>query len=900
MSRKRIALLCSQLEERYQSEFIQGFLSKSLENNYDVCVFSPFSKSPASELQGIGDGNIFNLINYDAFDGIVILPDTIRITGMLMKLEKEFLEKFKGKILYVDKENKNFPYINIDHYKPFYKVISHMIEKHGYQRFAFLNGGKYHSHSKQREQAFRDCMKAHHLSVDENLIAYGDYWYYSGNDFAKKILESDTLPEAIVCANDYMAIGVAEELTANGIRIPEDIAIAGYDSVEFGQTSPQPITSVPIPGKSFGCYAATCIDCLINEKELPDFISDEPLFIGSSCGCHCESLKPKLSVRDQWSTHNTSHNYFRSYSQLTEDLILQTSFEGLMDATQTYTYQIREFESFNICLNDVWQKASQDIHLTEIQDCFTDNMMMLLHCGPSGKGADRLDFQQTFPVSLMLPELYEESDHPRAFLFTSLFFDNISFGYACISYGSEPKAYGETYKMWLKCFMTSLECLRRNMIMRQAKIVAREEIITDSLTGMFNYAGFTKHAKPMIERGKTSDLFHSILAIDLSGLDKINTSFGRKEGDHAIYELSQIILESADEGAMCCRLGNDEFILAELTEDASQSVIHEISRRIDEKIEKRNNMPGVKYPIKIYTGKATGKLQDFSQMEDLVNAAVSNKNGNKTSEQRMRLTIQLTEEEQTQVELVKKILDENLFHYFFQPIVDAHDGSIFAYEALMRAKVEPFISPLEILRFATHLDRLHDVEKATFFNVLDQVHSNRSKFDGKKVFINSIPGTKLNPEDSSILMDKLDSLASSVVVELTEQSEADDESLERMKQEYSSLGVEVAVDDYGTGYSNIINLLRYMPQYVKIDRMLLSGIQDNPQKQHFVKDIVIFAHENDFKVLAEGVETKEELETVIKLNVDLIQGYYTARPNPEIIQEINANIQNEIIAYSAG
>ena len=81
--------------------------------------------------------------------------------------------------------------------------------------------------------------------------------------------------------------------------------------------------------------------------------------------------------------------------------------------------------------------------------------------------------------------------------------------------------------------------------------------------------------------------------------------------------------------------------------------------------------------------------------------------------------------------------------------------------------------------------------------------------------------------------------------------------------------------------------------------MLLSGIDENQQKQHFVKSIISFAHENNFKALAEGVETTKELETVIALGVDLIQGYYTAKPNAEIVQEISVDIQEEIKEFYA-
>jgi hypothetical protein len=112
------------------------------------------------------------------------------------------------------------------------------------------------------------------------------------------------------------------------------------------------------------------------------------------------------------------------------------------------------------------------------------------------------------------------------------------------------------------------------------------------------------------------------------------------------------------------------------------------------------------------------------------------------------------------------------------------------------------------------------------------------------------------------------------------------------------MNIETAIDDYGAGYSNVNNLLRYMPRYVKIDRMLITEIQDNPQKQHFVRDIIEFAHDNDVLALAEGVETTRELKEAIKLGVDLIQGYYTAKPAAIPLDGISPTIVAEIIQYS--
>ena len=888
--RKRIAILVSEVHEQYQSNFIQGFLTTAFKNDCDVCIFSGYIKLPGSDAKCIGEANIFNLVNYEMFDSVVVMPDTLRVKGLMLRIEKQ-LKNFHGKVLYVDKESKYYPYIMQTNYNPVFRLTEHLIKEHGYKKIAFLNGFQEHIHSLERERAFRDCMQKYNLPVQESWIFYGDYWYHSGERTAVKLAESgDEMPEAVVCANDYMAIGFAEQIEKLGYKVPEDIALVGYDSVSTGQMAPQPITSIPLASTNYGKYAADCILSLMNETEFPEYEGEEPIFIGSSCGCHCESLKPQLMVRKTWKADQNNVNYQLRYSQLTENLVLQPSFHELMDCIQTYTFQIREFEMFELCLNEAWKHTADNIADTTIKERYSSEIMPILHCGPSGQGADRLDFETTFPTNIMLRQLSEESDHPRAFFFTPLCFEDVTFGYAVISYGNEAKSIDDNYFMWLQSLMIGMECYRRNEILRQSKGGMLPFQSTDSLTGMFNYEGFIKHAKPMITRACQEHMFISILALDISGLDSINSEFGRKQGDQAIQDLSAIIFDSVDEGAMCCRLGNDEFIIAELTRVANHDVIHQVNKKIATALENRNQNAKSLFPLHIHTGDATLAVNNLSEMEDLVNDAVSRKNGNKISEQRMQQSGALTKEEEIQLELVKKILDENLFTYHFQPIVDAKTGEIYAYEALMRSATEVFVSPLDILRYATHLGRLQDVERATFFNVLDYLEERRDLFEGKKIFINSIPGITLQGEEAEALNAKLKKLSGFVVIELTEQTMADDETLSKMKKRYTEMGIQTAVDDYGTGYSNIVNLLRYMPDYVKIDRMLLSGIQDNPQKQHFVKDIVLFAAENEFKVLAEGIETAEELDTVIRLKVDLVQGYYTARPGAEVIQQIKPEI----------
>jgi EAL domain-containing protein (putative c-di-GMP-specific phosphodiesterase class I) len=257
----------------------------------------------------------------------------------------------------------------------------------------------------------------------------------------------------------------------------------------------------------------------------------------------------------------------------------------------------------------------------------------------------------------------------------------------------------------------------------------------------------------------------------------------------------------------------------------------------------------------------------------------------------------LTDDEKSELQKVEEIIDGNLLKYYFQPIVSARDGEIFSYEALMRSAADPSITPFHILKYAGLSDRLDDIEKATFLNVLKIIEREKDKLGNKAVFINSIPNVRLGESDADKISQLLSKNSDSAVVELTESAEADEAQLSRMKDRYRNMNIRIAVDDYGTGYSNVRNLLRYTPNFVKIDRSLLSEINSDPRKRHFVRDIIEFCHDNNILALAEGVETGLELKTVILMGVDLIQGYYTARPSPELITSIPYEIKQEIKRY---
>lgn len=744
--RKRYAVFVGQADENYQCRFMQGFLRSVFADNIDVCVFSMYIKYQDTAVREQGESNIFSLMEPSAFDGAIILKDSIQTANAAHKIERRLKESFNGPVLVVENESGYFPFIITDGYKAMYDVVSHMIEAHGFSDIGFISGKKWHKHSQQRLQAYRDAMTDHGLTVNEDRIIYGDYWYQSGELCAEKyISKQNSLPQAVVCANDQMAIGLCKALTDRGIKIPEDVAVAGYDSTYEGQTSPKSLTSSQIPAEEIGEYAAQYLKDVLDGKEPQAYDLIPKIVVGESCGCSEHSIEHIPLKRSRWGTQVSEEGYFSIFNKMEENLIVQNSLEDFMGTLFSYCYQLDGAKSFHLCMSDWWKSSERDSGRPHNIQGYPERMTYAIRYSSDHKD-DKISVSDSFETFKMLPELMQDREKPAAFFFTPVFFEDVCFGYAAVSYGDEPRSYDEDHRRWMATVSRAFEALRRNLLIK--------------------------------------DLKQRMAKFKVSKFDGVNSS----------YEL-------------------------------------------------------------------------------------------------------LSEQDKLDHDLVAQILDNNLLTYHFQPIVDTKDGSIYAYEALMRASTERRVSPLSIIKFATMQGRLADVERATFLNVLKIVDKSKDQFANAKVFINSIPGVQLSEEDRITVVRYLKDNSDAVVVELTEEAELNDDELEKLKDDLSRLGIQIAVDDYGTGYSNVSNLLRYMPNYVKIDRSLLSGIQNDSHKQHFVREIISFCHDNDILALAEGVETSDELQTVIHLGADLIQGFYTGRSSAQFVDQIDSKVRNEIKVY---
>ena len=247
---------------------------------------------------------------------------------------------------------------------------------------------------------------------------------------------------------------------------------------------------------------------------------------------------------------------------------------------------------------------------------------------------------------------------------------------------------------------------------------------------------------------------------------------------------------------------------------------------------------------------------------------------------------------------LRKILDNNELQYNFQPIVSAKTGKIYAYEALMRTKKEVGLAPTDVLELAARQDRLYEVEHYTFFNVIKIMNEHAEIFENRRLFLNSIPTVIIKEEEFDKLLASYGEVMKHLVIEITENGMQSEDSCQTVHKYMKKSGCELALDDYGTGYSNATTLLNNSPHYLKLDHSMIMGIDSDSKKQHLVSNYIDFANNHNMMILAEGVETAEELQMVIQLGCHLIQGFYTGRPNDDIQDSIAKSIEDEILAIN--
>lgn len=230
----------------------------------------------------------------------------------------------------------------------------------------------------------------------------------------------------------------------------------------------------------------------------------------------------------------------------------------------------------------------------------------------------------------------------------------------------------------------------------------------------------------------------------------------------------------------------------------------------------------------------------------------------------------------------RSIIDTPRIKIVYQPILEFSTNSILGWEALARGpEASHFHSPLELFNFAEETGLLFPLEKACRETAIKNIGNIQ---DNQKIFLNIHPKTLVDPNfktgETMLFLQQYNINPENVVFEITERHSIKNftifyETLHHYRQQ----GYQVAVDDLGAGHNGLMSIAELKPEFIKIDISLTRGIETNPAKRALVEAVITFANKMDVKIIAEGIETSSQLETLISMGAHCGQGYFLARPD---------------------
>lgn len=429
----------------------------------------------------------------------------------------------------------------------------------------------------------------------------------------------------------------------------------------------------------------------------------------------------------------------------------------------------------------------------------------------------------------------------------------------------------------------------------------------DVLTGMLNRRAFRRIGDDLFAGGQNKLKTAAVVMLDLDNLKYFNDKYGHDFGDTYIRTFAEAIRETfGDDRCLCARRSGDEFFLLLYGWESRRQLEAYIQNCWSTLGSKTLTLMDDAVCRLRASGGAACYPDDAKDLQTLIRyadfAMYKVKQGMKGSLEFFRRDVYQEDSYMISArEALNRMLEENLAEYYFQPIVDTRDGSVYGYELLMRPLVEELPNPGAVLRLAKSRSLLHQVERMTWQCAMRDAKSMTELGllpKGTKLFINSIADQMLTAEEEAAMHEQYAELFSSVVMEITE-SEAKDLEYMRHKDELMrKMHAEIAIDDYGSGHNSEAALLEIRCEYVKLDMIFIRDVDTNLDKQELIRSLVGYARRRGTRVLAEGVETASELQMLMVCGVDYLQGYYTGRPQ-KYPQQIRGEAKADILRWHA-
>lgn len=617
----KIAVLMAGLRFDSQRKIINGILEQAVADGSECYIFTCDAWTFSSSYFNQGETAIFNLPDFQEYDGIIIHGDTIYDKNVMDRV----ISKIKQSKVPCVSLNVKYPgmlYVGMENESGIYEIVKHMIEEHGVKKFGFISGPRENRDAAGRMAAFRHALKDYKIQVDENYIYYGDYHPESGKDGVRHFYNMDgAFPGAIIAANDEMAVGAFYELKNLGYEVPGQVLLSGYDCAYVARNHSPKITSVKRPEVEVGRQAykklRMFVDGNIDEMEVE--LKATPVF-SESCGCVDEDIEDELEFRKR-AVETTLHaiTYSEILKSSSADFTGVATFESLLIQIRKYIKMMNPQE-FYLCMCSkkgmLGGEGASDIGQEENLDDivkYSDEMYI-----PIVYKNGEFSQYGKFPVEKILPQEFIGKRNGQFYTVIPVHYQNRCFGY-CVLGNSKLMIDSEMFHLFIMNINNALESIRKQNMLNAMVQKLNRMWVYDTLTGVYNRAGFFKYAYNIIDdaREKGNNLF--VLFLDLDGLKSVNDKYGHDEGDLFIKSMGKILSQIHNNGELLMRYGGDEFVV--LGQNFSQEDADEYVAKVRAGIDNYNVVSSKPYRLDASMGYTLMDPTEEFDLEELIETA---------------------------------------------------------------------------------------------------------------------------------------------------------------------------------------------------------------------------------------------------------------------------------------
>ena len=580
MSRKKIAVLIASIDREYQQDFVSGLISAGTSRDMDICIFNTqgHMNVAISSTSEVGESMIYDLPDLNTFDGIISMPATMGNDIALQKVSDVLrpLQKTGKPHVSIDVPQEGAVCISFDDAISVEELTEHLITEHGIRRVAFVCGPLNSGVATSRLEACRKALQKHGLELDNRLIFDGEWTRVGGRKAAEKMLENGgELPDAVICANDDMALSVIECLNEQGIRVPKDITVTGFDALR--EAVLRGLTTICRPIDRSARKAVDILSQWIDGNppaETTVLLSTIPIY-GETCGCsqNLEHINEKLRVlgTERWNMETI----------LTRVSMFSSTMAGVGDEQEAYE-KIRDFVSswdireMYLCVDP---SICRDADSSAAEGQQYPEEMLLLYGVRNGKEYPTQMFRRVD----LIPVMQEMRKSNISLVFCPLYYRDRNFGYVAMSLGSGTGAALYSVLMLLNGALMSLY-LQTN-IKRYAATIEKMAV-HDIMTGMLNRRGYMEQAPAMMEKARKQQKVFALLSMDMDHMKMINDEYGHQMGDEAIVRMGKALQALERYGITPVHISGDEFLAYGIT-DSEESAAGLI-RIINDELDRRN------------------------------------------------------------------------------------------------------------------------------------------------------------------------------------------------------------------------------------------------------------------------------------------------------------------------